>query len=140
MLVRRRKEAIGVRSLDRLGRTLRVTGNERTLVDGFWQPNLVGGLAELVESAAGFGVLDLDLLRQVLRAYGRKTLWAAVGWFLERYQRTFFVPPGYLRALERQRPRSPHYLGTPRGHGRFAARWNLVVPESLVGGAEPDEP
>jgi predicted transcriptional regulator of viral defense system len=139
MLVRRRKEALGVRDVDRLGRRLRVTGPERTLVDGFWQPNLVGGLAELVESASGFGVLDLDLLNQVLRAYDHKTLWAAVGWFLERYERTFFVSPEYLRDLERHRPRSPHYLDTPRGQGRLAARWNLVLPESLVAGAEPDE-
>lgn len=140
MLVRRQKEALGVRNVDRLGRRLRVTGPERTLVDGFWQPGFVGGLAELVESAAGFGVLDLDLLREVLQAYGRKTLWAAVGWFLERYERTFFVPQDYLHELERNRPRSPHYLDTPRGQGRFVARWHLVVPEVLVSGAEPDEP
>lgn len=140
MLVRRHQEALGVRTVDRLGRRLRVTGPERTLVDGFWQPNLVGGLVELIESAAGFGVLDLNLLREILQAYGRKTLWAAVGWFLERHQRTFFVPPDYLGELQRHRPISPHYLDTPRGQGRLAPRWNLVMPEVLAAGAEPDEP
>jgi len=68
MLARRHRENLGVRPVDRLGQTLRVTGPERTLVDGFWQPGLVGGLSELVESAAGFGILDLDLLREVLKA------------------------------------------------------------------------
>ncbi|MBX3023786.1 hypothetical protein KF840_02640 [bacterium] len=140
MLVRQRGEDLGVREVDRLGRRLRVTGPERTLVDGFWQPNLVGGLGELIDSASGFGVLDLDLLRDVLTTYGRKALWAAVGWFLERYHRTFFVQPEYLSELERHRPKSPHYLDTERGHGRLVARWNLVVPEALVAGAEPDEP
>ena len=139
MLVRKNREGLGVRSVDRFGRSLRVTGPERTLVDGFWQPKLVGGLPELVESAGGFGVLDLDLLRQVLRAYGSKTLWAAAGWFLERYEKTFFVPTEFLQRLERHRPKSPHYLGTPRGQGRLAKRWNLVVPEALISGAEPDE-
>src|SRR2546427_1547949 len=32
----------------------------------------VGGLQELVESAAGFGVLDLALLRKLLETYGEK--------------------------------------------------------------------
>jgi hypothetical protein len=63
-----------------------------------------------------------------------------VGWFLERYERTFFVSPDYLRELEQHRPKSPHYLDTPRGQGRLVAQWNLVVPESLVAGGEPDEP
>ena len=39
------------------GQTLRVTGRERTLVNGFRQPRFVGGLDDLVESVGGFGTL-----------------------------------------------------------------------------------
>lgn len=140
MLVRRKKQQLGVRMVQRLDQSLRVTGPERTLVDGFWQPGLVGGLPELVESAAGFGVLDLDLLRGVLKAYDQRRIWAAVGWFLERYSARFFVPAQFLRTLERHRPRSPQYLLRGERGGAFAKRWNLMLPESLVGGVEPDEP
>jgi predicted transcriptional regulator of viral defense system len=139
MLARRHRDNLGVRPVDRLGQTLRVTGPERTLVDGFWQPGLVGGLPELVESAAGFGVLDLDLLREVLKAYDQKTLFAAVGWFLERYQRTFFVSAKYLSALQKRCPKAPHYLLRAERGGVMVPRWNLIVPEPLVRG-EPNEP
>jgi len=140
MLARQKSEAMGVRTVDRLGTSLKVTGPERTLVDGFWQPALVGGLAELIESASGFGVLELDLLASVLSAYGQKVLWAAVGWFLERYQRTFFVPPEYLTQLERHRPKALQYLLRNERGGVKIRRWNLVVPEYIERGAEADEP
>lgn len=139
VLVTRGASELGVRQVDRLGHRLRVTGPERTLVDGFWQPELAGGLAELVESASGFGVLDLELVRRVLEAYDHKTTWAAVGWFLERYRRTFFVPDTFLAELEAHRPRSKHYLPRSERGGKLVARWNLVLPEVLVAEGEPDE-
>lgn len=128
-----KERSLGTTQVERLGRALRVTGPERTLVDGFRQPGLVGGLRELIESAAGFGTLDLELLRRLLVAYERKSLWAAVGWFLERYRRSFFVSEEYLDMLQRHRPASPHHL--PRGKrrgGTFVRRWNLVLPEAVT--------
>jgi hypothetical protein len=131
---------LGTRRVERAGLSLHVTGPERTLLDGFRQPGLVGGLEELVESAAGFGVLDLGLLENLLDAYRQKVLWAAVGWFLEQYRRSFFVTNEYLKRVRRNRPASPHYL--PRSHRRggvFLPRWNLVLPRTVVRMKEPDE-
>ena len=133
------RQELGTREVERSGRVLRVTGPERTLVDGFRQPKWAGGLEELVESAAGFGVLDLDLLQDVLEAFGQSVLWAATGWFLERYQSRFFVPRGYLARLEKMRPGSPRYV--PRGErgGVFVKRWNLVLPPGVAGDGGPGE-
>jgi predicted transcriptional regulator of viral defense system len=139
VLVRARRLALGVRTLDRSGQSLRVTGPERTLLDGFRSPEHAGGVVELVESAAGFSVLDLALLRRLLAAYKEKELYAAIGWFLERYQRSFFVPDAFLRELETHRPRSPHYLLRGQRGGRLAARWNLILPAALLAAGEPDE-
>jgi predicted transcriptional regulator of viral defense system len=139
VLVRARHVGLGVRTLDRSGQTLRVTGPERTLLDGFREPERAGGAAELVESAVGLSVLDLRLLRRLLHAYAEKGLYAAVGWFLERHQRTFFVPDEFLRVLEKHRPRSPHYLLRGDRGGTLAGRWNLILPEALTTGREPDE-
>ena len=139
-LRKRSLEDLGTRQVERQGSLLRVTGPERTLVDGFRQPRHVGGLSELVESAAGFGVLELDLLMRILDVYDQRSLWAAVGWFLERYKETFFVPDDYLESLEKRRPRSTQYV--PRGErsGRFVRRWNLVLPANVVRGGERDDP
>jgi len=137
-LVRKHRERLGTRQIERQSKLLLVTGPERTLVEGFRQPREVGGLAELVESASGFGVLDLDLLQQVLAAYNQRSLWAATGWFLERFRETFFASDDILRRFEAHRPRAPQYL--PRGlrSGVLASRWNLVLPGNVVAGSEPD--
>lgn len=132
---------LGARRAVREGRTLWTAGPERTLLDGFRQPRLVGGLTELVESARGFGVLDLDLLTRLLEVYGQKFLYAAVGWFLEMNRRQFAVPDRFLVNLEKKRPRSRQYL--PRGKRRggvLAPRWNLVLPEEIVRGRGSGEP
>jgi hypothetical protein len=108
------------------------TGPERTLVDGFRQPRWVGGLEELLNSAAGFGVLDLDLLQRLLTAYGQQILWAAAGWFLEHHQASFSVPGKYLGRLERKRPSQPRYLERGTRGGRLIPRWNLILPRHLL--------
>jgi len=137
-LVRSRRQSLGVRSLDRMGETLQATGPERTLLDGFRDPRHAGGAAELVESAAGFPVLELGLLESLLEAYSEKALYAATGWFLERYQRTFSVPDSFLHRLAQNRPISPQYLLRAQRGGRLARRWNLILPDALMN-EEPDE-
>lgn len=126
-LVRKGTTDLGVRQVPYLDTTLGVTGPERTLVDGFRQLRLVGGLEELVTSAAGFASLDLDQLDAVLRAYDLRILYAAVGWFLETYRAHFFVPDDFLTRLEQRRPLAPHYL--PR-RGRAMRDGGRLVPRS----------
>lgn len=108
-----------------------MTGPERTLVEGFRRPALVGGIEELVESAIGFPTLDLSLLEQILLGYDIAVLWAAAGWFLDRYKKTFEVNEEYLKKIERRCPRSPQYLERNLRGGRLASRWNLIVPDSM---------
>lgn len=130
---------LGTLRVERRGRLLRTTGPERTLAEGFRRPALVGGLEELVRSASGFSTLDLDLLERVLQIYAIANLWAAVGWFLECFQKAFYVPEKMLERLAKHRPRSPHYLQRDRRGGVLATRWNLILPEVLVKLGEPDE-
>jgi len=138
-LVRHQSVDLGLRSVHRLDRELRVTGPERTLIDGFRRPDLLGGLAEFIESAAGFSVLELPLLFELLDVFGQKGLWAAVGWFLETYRTTFYVSDDDLTVIDKQVPRTPLYLARDRRGGVLVRRWNLIVPEELVAGREPDE-
>jgi len=138
-LARLHEQGVGLATVDRSGRALRVTGPERTLVEGFHAPGRMGGVGELVEAAAGFPVLDLDLVFRFLGAFDEKVLWAAVGWFLERHQQSFSVGEEFLGRLERRRPRSRVYLARVEGRGRLASRWNLILPEALMSPGEPDE-
>ncbi len=138
-LVRHHAVNLGIRSIRRFDRELRVTGPERTLIDGFRRLDLVGGLAEFVESAAGFPVLELPLLFKLLDTFGQKGLWAAVGWFLDTYRTTFYVRDGDLAVIDKHVPKAAQYLARDQRGGVLVRRWNLIVPDALVEGKEPDE-
>lgn len=133
-------KTIGTRSIERRGRLLVVTGPERTLAEGFRKLALVGGIEEILTSARGFPVLDLKLLTEILERYGMARLWAATGWFLERYQREFRVPEDVLAHCEQNKPSSPLYMERSARGGTLTTRWNLIVPESLNSSPVPNEP
>lgn len=123
---------LGTRKVERLGFLLRVTGPERTLVEGLRRPDLVGGLPELTTSASGFATLDLALLERVLKRYNERKVWAAAGWFLEQHQKSFHVPDEYLQQLEQHRPRSPLYVPRRQRGGMLNPRWNVILPAELM--------
>jgi len=129
----------GTRRIERQGMLLEATGPERTLVEGFDRPSLAGGLEELVRSAAGFTTLDLDLLEEVLCRYDLARLWAATGWFLERFQKSFHVPDALLSRMEVRRPLSRFYAERGQRGGALVRRWNLILPQTLLSLGEPDE-
>jgi hypothetical protein len=114
------------------------------LVDGFRRLDLVGGLEELVSSAAGFPSLDFEEIDAVLDAYRVHNLYAGVGWFLEAHREHFFVSDDYLARLEKRRPAAPQYLPrrsrTEDAGSRMVPRWNLILPEALLDGMVDDEP
>jgi len=138
-LMRQEPAELGTRVVHRLDSELRVTGPERTLLDGFRRPDMVGGPAELVESAAGFPVLELPLLFDLLNAFGQKLLWAAVGWFLDTYRETFFVSEDDLFYVEKHVPKAPLYFARDQRGGTLVRRWNLIVPDAILEGREPDD-
>jgi predicted transcriptional regulator of viral defense system len=132
-------QKLGVRRVEYRGKLLSTTGPERTLVEGFRQPDRVGGLAELVDSSCGFATLDFDLIIEVLQQYDAANLWAATGWFLERFERDFHVSEEILELMSSHRPKAPQYMERNNRKGVLAARWNLMLPESLIRMGEPDE-
>ena len=126
------QERLGTRKAEWRGTLLTTTGLERTLVEGFRKPTLAGGIEELVESAAGFPVLDLDLLERVLEIYDTRYLWSAVGWFLEKFQQSFHASDQLLGRFEAKRPASPHYLLRESRGGTLDLKWNLILPSVLT--------
>lgn len=124
--------SLGTRQVEYRGKLVKATGPERTLVEGFRQPDRVGGLAELIESASGFAVLDLALLDDILECYGTAKLWAATGWFLEQFRDSFHVNDAFLDRIARNRPRAPQYLVRSSRGGMLVSRWNLLLPEPVV--------
>jgi predicted transcriptional regulator of viral defense system len=136
ILLSNNSRKIGTSKVERQGKWLTTTGEERTLVEGFRNPQYAGGVEELLQSASGFSVLDLDLLEKILSNYNALKLWSAVGWFLEQFQKTFHVPDSYLTRLEIHKPLSPAYLLRSQRGGQLVERWNLIIPDKYISLAE----
>ena len=79
------------------------------------------------------------MLFKLLDAFGQKNLWAAVGWFLDTYRSTFYISDDELASIEEHLPKAPFYLVRDQRGGELVRRWNLIIPEELATGREPDE-
>jgi predicted transcriptional regulator of viral defense system len=121
---------LGVETMDRRGIDLRVTTAARTLVDVLDRPDLAGGWEEVWRSLETLRVVDDAEVLAYLGRLGNATTSAMVGFFLEQHPGLLDVAGETLTHLESLRPKGRQYLDRKAG-GRLAARWNLIVPESL---------
>ena len=129
----------GTRQVECRGVILRVTGPERTLIEGLRRPDQCGGAEEVVISASGAPVLDLDLVLEILKRYDIARVWSAAGWFLERYRDQFHVSDSFLEGIRAKRLNSPAYLKRSMRGGVLIPAWNLIIPGALSPGGNSDE-
>lgn len=127
------KEAFGVKTADRAGVPLRVTGFERTLVDVLDRPELGGGWEEIWQSLEAVEFFDVGTVVEYALLLDNATTAAKVGYFLDQHRETLMVKDEHLLPLKRRRPKQPHYVDRKeRTVGRMVKEWNLIVPASVV--------
>ena len=78
---------------------------------------------------------DLDVVVQYVGLLNSATAAAKVGFFLEQHAESLMVTDSYLQQLEKQRPKKPHYMQPSSRGGKLFSRWNLIVPDAVVGRA-----
>jgi predicted transcriptional regulator of viral defense system len=117
---------------DRTGLEVRVTGLERTFVDVLHRPDLAGSWEEIWRSLESVEFFDLDKVTAYVHYLGNATTAAKVGFFLEQHREGLMVDEAHLKAIRDLRPQRPHYMERTRQKaGRFAAAWNLIVPQEV---------
>lgn len=127
------EKSFGVQSIDRLGQLVFVTTLERTLVDVLDRPYLCGSWEEIWLSLEGIEYLDMDQVLKYALLLANSTTIAKLGFFLETHRETLMVPEHYLEELRKHCPSKPHYMDRNQKQAqKMIAKWNLVVPLSLV--------
>ena len=133
-LKRYMKETEEVESHDRLGLPIRVTSLERTVVDVFDRLDLGGGWEEVWRSAEMVEFFKLDRMIDYALLLDNATTCAKLGFFLEQNRSRLFVTDIHLDRLQVHAPKKPHYLNRgSRDNQRLVSRWNIIVPEGLLG-------
>ena len=132
-LIEKESSEVGTITMNRLGLNITVTGFERTMVDVLSRPDLSGSWEEIWRSLESIEFFDLGLVAEYLFLLDNSTTFAKVGFFLEQHKDTLMVDEPFLQELEKQKPKSPHYI--ERGYRKdciLQKRWNLMVPKALI--------
>lgn len=132
-LCRAQQETFGVQEAERAGLPVCVTTLERALVDVLDRPDLGGGWEEIWRSLGAVEFFNLDQIIEYATILSNATTVAKVGFFLEQHRESLMVEDSHLVRLTALRPKEPHYLDrAAKTEQKLVAKWNLVVPTSLI--------
>ena len=123
---------LGTETVLRGGLPIRTTGRERTLADCLARPQYSGGLEELLACVGLLPSLDFELLESYLLALGSPTLFARVGFVLERFADRLFFDERWRTRFASRLPKSPAYLLQREPGNVLVRRWQLLAPPSLL--------
>jgi len=122
----------GVIAAERNGMAVKVSSLERTLVDVMDCPRYSGSWEEIWRSLESVEFFDLEQVLEYVKLLSNATTAAKVGFFLEQNKDRLMADDKYLEALQKLRPRQPHYLDRKQRNGRLLNAWNLIVPDEII--------
>ncbi|MBI4566278.1 MAG: type IV toxin-antitoxin system AbiEi family antitoxin domain-containing protein [Planctomycetes bacterium] len=124
-----RKRFFGIQEAIELGETIKISDLERTLLDAFDRPDLVGGLEAAVQALHDAGKkADYAKLLDYLQRFNDGGLARRFGYVADQLGLQFSTPlAAYLRSRVKK---DPAFLGSPKRWGADGKRnrtWNLIV-------------
>lgn len=122
----------GVISAERNGMAVKVASLERTMVDVMDCSRYSGSWEEIWRSLEAVEFFDLEQVLEYVKLLSNATTAAKVGFFLEQNKDRLMVDDKYIEALQKLRPRQPHYLDRKQRSGRLLNAWNLIVPDEII--------
>ncbi len=123
----------GVKLEPHAGGRVRVTTCERAMVDVLNAPELGGGWEEIWRSLEMVEFFDLNAVVAYTLQLNSALTTSRVGFFLEQHRENLFVEKEHLETLAKHAPRQKRYFDRSRAPGRLVRRWNLIVPEQVIG-------
>jgi predicted transcriptional regulator of viral defense system len=118
---------VGIQTLGEV----RCTDRERTVIDGVDRIKYVGGLEEYLKSVELLPYVDFNKIERYLSAYGKKALYAKVGFVLSLFEKQWSFPEQVKKRLQRKLSRMAFYLEERKNGAMLNKDWNLMVPEKL---------
>lgn len=126
------KKNIGITKLERGGVKIKITDKERTLVDCIDNLKYAGGFEELIKCIESLPYLDLHLVFKYLTALDKKSLFAKIGFILERYKDKFFFDEKWIKKFHSKKPETIIFFDGRDKECSFNKRWNLMIPKRYL--------
>ena len=125
-------DRLAVEMVYRQGLDVRTTSRERALVDCLDRPAYSGGFGELLACVASIPSLNFVVLERYLLARGSPSLFARVGFVLDRFAERLSFDQHWRGRLARHAPKWPTYLLRRETGCVLVHPWQLLVPPSVV--------
>ena len=111
---------------------MRITSPERTLVDVLSRLKWCGGWRSTLPRLKKLSGLSLDSVVGYLERLENPAVAARVGWYIDRYSRSFDGTTEDYTLFEDGLPGQTRYLVPGERGGVLVPDWNIIVPTELA--------
>ncbi|MEN6386147.1 MAG: type IV toxin-antitoxin system AbiEi family antitoxin [Phycisphaerales bacterium] len=110
---------------------VRVTDEERTLIDCIDRIDRAGGLEELLNAMAAMTYLNENKLLTYLEIYNKQFLYQKAGFLLSYFQRETKVSDNFVEICREKMGKSTRYLDGLNIPTVYHSQWKLFAPENI---------
>ncbi|MFZ6038549.1 MAG: type IV toxin-antitoxin system AbiEi family antitoxin domain-containing protein [Bacteroidota bacterium] len=110
---------------------VRVTDEERTVIDCIDRIDRAGGLEELLNAMAAMTYLNENKLLTYLELYDKQFLYQKTGFLLSYFQRETKVSDNFLEICREKMGKSTRYLDELNVAAVYHSQWKLFAPENI---------
>lgn len=113
---------------------IRVTDQERTVVDYIGDFDRIGGLEELLRSLEMITFLSEEKLLKYLELYNKAVLYQKTGYLLEHYKDSLKLSDEFFVICLQKKGKSKRYFTetVSKRNMEYNSMWGLVVPKDLL--------
>ncbi len=122
-----------MKGVENIGKYIRITTLERTVVDAINNLEKIANLEELLHNLQGINNLDFSKIKLFLEIYNKQFLFQKTGFLLELFQQQYSTPKNFLSFCQNKIGKSVRYLKSHKKNDimNYNKVWQLYTPENL---------
>lgn len=116
-----------------VGKHIKVTDLERTVIDSIKNLSTIGGIEELIKELQMINFLDFDKIKKYLENYDNVFLYQKTGYFMELFKHQYYTPDTFIKFCLNNISKSIRKLDneTTTESLVYNKKWQLYIPENI---------